>query len=66
MDGMADLGVVNEGEGEGDDEDSFPTKKKKATPAKAKGKKKPVVDADDEHGTIHVKSEVAEQAGDDN
>jgi len=65
MEGMADLELANGGEGEDDDEDASPTKKNKATPGKAKGKKKPVADAKDENGTITVKSEVVEQAGDD-
>ncbi|GAB7326033.1 hypothetical protein MBLNU13_g10069t1 [Cladosporium sp. NU13] len=58
--------AVEGGKEDDDEETSFPTKKKKATPGKAKGKKKPVADADDEDGAMAVKSEVVEQAGDDN
>jgi hypothetical protein len=63
---MANLVLATGGEEEDDDENSSPSKKKKATPGKAKGKKKPVADAEDEDNTINVKSEVIEQAGDDN
>lgn len=59
---MADLSLVDGGKGDDDEGDSSPTKKKKATPGKTKGKKKPVADAEDEDGTIAVKSELVDQA----
>lgn len=57
---MADLSLVDGGKGDDDEGDSSPTKKKKATPGKTKGKKKPVADAEDEDGTIAVKSELVD------
>ena len=65
---LADRAAVDGGKEEEGDENASPTKKKKATPGKAKSKKKAVADAEGEgeDDTIAVKSEVVEQAGDDN
>ena len=61
---LAKGGDDEDGDEDGD-EDASPTKKKKATPGKAKGKKKPAADDEDVSDTVVVKSELADQAGDD-